>query len=57
MVLWLGEAVGIPETMLRKAKRAALSAGPRLPAQCAALGRIVPWEMIQAHLVENRPLT
>ena len=54
MVLWLGEAVGIPETTVRKAKRAALLAGPRLPAQCAAIRRVVPWEMIQAYLVQNK---
>ena len=54
MVLWLGEAVGIPETTVRKAKRAALLAGPRLPAQCAAIRRVVPWEMIQTHLVANK---
>ena len=50
MVLWLAEASGIPNVRLSKAKEAALSAGPRLQAQSAAIRKIIPWKMIEAHL-------
>ena len=54
MVLWLGEAAGIPPATIMKAKRAVLSVGPHLPALCAAIRKIVPWAMISAHLDGRR---
>jgi hypothetical protein len=53
MVLWLAEASGIPKARLSKAKGAALSAGPRLQAQSAAIRKNIPWKMIEARL-DNR---
>lgn len=50
MVLWLAEASGIPKARLSKAKLAAVSAGPQLQSQSAAIRNIVPWKMIQARL-------
>jgi hypothetical protein len=48
MVLWLGEASGIPKGKVAAAKRAALSARPHLPAKSAAIRKIIPWELIEA---------
>lgn len=53
MVLWLGEASGISLILIRKAKKAGLSAGPSLSAQSAAIRRVVPWELIQDRLVKS----
>jgi hypothetical protein len=50
MVLWLAEASGVPKARVSKAKRAALCARPQLQAQSAAIRKIIPWELIQAHL-------
>lgn len=50
MVLWLGEASGIPKASVAKAKQAALSSGPQLQAQSAAIRRIIPWELIEVRL-------
>ena len=50
MVLWLGEALGIPKAKVAAAKRAAMSAGPHLPAKSAAIRKILPWEMIEVRL-------
>jgi hypothetical protein len=50
MVLWLGEASGIPKAKVAAAKRAAMSASSNLPAKSAAIRRIIPWEMIEARL-------
>jgi hypothetical protein len=47
MVLWLGEASGISPILVRKAKKAALSAKPTLPAQSAAIRRVIPWGVIE----------
>src|SRR5271165_3926099 len=41
------EACGVPEVTLKNAKRVALSAGRSFGSQCAAIRRIVPWEMIE----------
>jgi hypothetical protein len=50
MVLWLGEATGIAKSKVDSAKRAALSAGSRLPAQCAAIRKVITWDMIEVQL-------
>jgi hypothetical protein len=50
MVLWLGEASGIPKAKILAAKKAALSASPALPAQSAAIRKVIPWELIEARL-------
>lgn len=50
MVLWLGEAAGVPRETVARAKQAALAAGPYTAAQCATIRRIITWEMIQARL-------
>jgi hypothetical protein len=50
MVLWLGEASGIPKRTVLEAKRNALSAHPSNAAQCAVIRRIIPWEAIEALL-------
>ncbi len=50
MVLWLGEASGLPKARVVEAKQAALSASPNRAAQCAAIRKIIPWEMIEVRL-------
>ena len=50
MVLWLAEASGVPKTRVSEARHAALSAKEQLPARCAAIRKIIPWEMIEARL-------
>jgi len=49
-VLWLAEAVGVSKRRVTEAKNAALSAASTLAAQCAAIRRIVPWEIIEQRL-------
>jgi hypothetical protein len=52
MVLWLGEASGVPKASVAKAKQAALSSSS-LHAQSAAIRRIIPWKMIAARLTQR----
>jgi hypothetical protein len=47
MVLWLGEALGIPKSTVAKARRNALAAGPHFAAQCAAIRKVISWVMIE----------
>jgi hypothetical protein len=53
MVLWLGEAAGVPKDAVAEALRAARAAGPYLAAQSASIRRIITWEMIETRL--NKP--
>jgi hypothetical protein len=58
MVLWLGEASGISNILVRKAKKAALTAPSNLPAQSAAIRKVIPWNLIKGCLTkpsENTP--
>jgi hypothetical protein len=50
MVLWLGEASGIPKRTVVEAKQGALSALPSNAAQCAVIRKIIPWEAIEVLL-------
>lgn len=50
MVLWLGEASGVPKATVAKAKQSALSAKPSLPALSAAIRGIIPWKIIEDRL-------
>jgi hypothetical protein len=56
MVLWLGEAVGVPEPIVHQARRAALTAGPSLAAMSGAIRRNIPWSLIESrlHAVQTR---
>ena len=54
MVLWLGEALGVSKERVAKAKSAALGSGSALGSQCAAIRKIIPWEMIESRLGETR---
>lgn len=53
-LLWLAEAVGVPEGAVRAAAGAAGGRG-RPSTQCAAIRRIIPWQMIEERLevIEN----
>jgi hypothetical protein len=46
MVLWLGEAVGVPRDVVKAAASAAFEAEPTQMAQAAAIRRVIPWSMI-----------
>jgi RNA polymerase sigma-70 factor, ECF subfamily len=50
MVLWLGEAAGLPRARVAEAKRSVLSANPNHAAECSAIRRVLPWEMIESRL-------
>lgn len=49
-LLWIAESAGAPRPLLQKAKRAVLAAGPRSPAQSAAVRRVFPWAIIETLL-------
>jgi hypothetical protein len=53
MVLWLAEASGVPKARIAKAKQAALSSGPQLQCQSAAIRKMIPWEMIEIFLTRR----
>ena len=54
MVLWLGEATGIPKANIAKAIRAGLSAGRSLASQSAAIRQVIPWDAIQGQLEKRK---
>lgn len=43
MLLWLGEALGVSESILKKASRAAAGVGRNGARQCAAVRKEMPW--------------
>jgi hypothetical protein len=47
MVLWIGEASGVPDATVRSASRAALRARPSPAAAAAAVRRVIPWSEIE----------
>lgn len=53
MVLWLGEASGVPKARIAKAKRVGL-AEKTLAARSAAVRRIIPWDEIETRLTDPR---
>jgi hypothetical protein len=53
MVLWLGEASGISPILVRKAKKAAHFAQPTLPAQSAAIRKVIPWDLVEVCLTKS----
>ena len=50
MVLWLGEASGLPKATVVDAKNAALAAAPSLGGMAAAIRKVIPWHLIDARL-------
>lgn len=46
MVLWLGEAAGIPESSVSRAASAAIRSAPTMASQSGAIRRIVSWAYI-----------
>jgi hypothetical protein len=53
MVLWLGEASGIDDATVIKAKNAALRAKPVFSSQAAAIRKVIPWGDIEAKLTHE----
>lgn len=50
MLLWLGEASGVPHQQVTKAKVAALRAEPKFQTQCAAIRKLIPWTTVETCL-------
>jgi hypothetical protein len=50
MVLWLGEASGVPKKKVLAAKQAALTARPALQSLSAAIREVIPWEDVEGCL-------
>ena len=55
MVLYLGEAAGVPTAQIQDAIAAAKKAGPSFPSQCAAIRRVIPWHEIEPLLAARKP--
>jgi hypothetical protein len=53
MVLWLGEASGVPTDRVKAAAVAALNAPERMESQSAAIRRIVAWSDIEQAIARN----
>jgi hypothetical protein len=51
MVLWLGEASGVPKHKVKRARDAALASGRYYAAQSSAIRRIITWSEIELRLV------
>ena len=54
MVLWLGEAAGVPEAVVKKAASAALNAGDTLMSKAGAIRMTIPWSLIGERLRARR---
>lgn len=50
MVLWLGEAAGVPKKQVREACNAALTADATMAAQSAAIRKVISWSKIREQL-------
>lgn len=50
MLLWLGDAAGLPETTVSAAIDAYKAAKPILSSQCAAIRKEMPWALVQSAL-------
>jgi hypothetical protein len=50
LLLWLGEVVGIPTPIVRRAAADALKAGTTMMAQSGAIRRVISWEMVEERL-------
>lgn len=52
LLTYLANASGVAANLVRQAKRIAVSPGTEM-ARAGAIRRIIPWEMVQAALLEN----
>jgi hypothetical protein len=50
MVLWLAEAAGVKKSLISSAKTAALKNRSSLPKMSGAIGRVVPWSLVELAL-------
>lgn len=53
MLLWLGEALGLSDRVLRKASHAAIASGNNSARQCSALRKEIPWLAIAVAMNNN----
>ena len=56
MLLWLIEAAGVKTALVRSASRRLLARDPG-PTQCAAIRRVVPWNVVEAALKQYQVRT
>lgn len=52
MVLWLGEAAGLPSARVRAAIQAAKVVGGSFARQAGAIRAVIPWEDVEAQLTD-----
>ena len=50
MLIWLAEATGVNHSIVMAAKRAALAAKRSLASKCAAIRKVIPWQLIEDRL-------
>ena len=50
MVLWLGEATGIPTSTVKKAESVAMKLRGSFPRQCGAIRSQITWDMIEERI-------
>jgi hypothetical protein len=50
MLLWLGEASGIPKNVVLRAKRATVLSRRNFTSQSAAIRSVISWDMIEPYL-------
>lgn len=50
MILWLGEAAGLPAPIVLTAKRAALAADRTMPSMSAAIREVIPFRIVETFL-------
>lgn len=50
MLVWLAEASGVDSDAVTAGCAAIIAAPPRATSRCAAFRKIVPWEIVEAHL-------
>lgn len=51
MLVWLAEACGVDERLVREGCRVILKSPPRAASRCGAFRRLVPWELIELRLL------
>jgi hypothetical protein len=50
MLLWLGEAAGVPRPLVDNAMNGAIENGSSYPAQCRIIREIIPWTEVEKAL-------
>jgi HNH endonuclease len=54
MIIWLAEAIGIEDRLLKRALKAADINGYNKQRQAAAVRAVIPWELVEIHLEQSK---